>query len=146
MRTQLKVLLTLSLLAGLAPMARAASLREKDFTGFAADRVFAAAVKAARESFMVNRVDARRMTFVFHTDVTLTYNFDWTASVVKTQEGVKLLLNVPGRPEVLNSREGERIAELLFEATEENLAKENVIECRMPPPINRETLVFGKKG
>ena len=132
MRTQLKVLVTLSLLSMILPVAHAASLRERDFTGFSGDRIFAAAFKAARESFMVTKVDPRNMTFVFHTDVTLTNNFNWTASVVKTQGGIRLVLDVPGRPEVLASRSGERIAELLFEATEENLAKENVIECAAP--------------
>lgn len=146
MRKQTKVFLALSLLAVLAPMARAASLRERDFTGFPGDRVFAAAVKAARENFVVNRVDTPRMTVVFHTDVTLTHNFDWTASLVKAPEGVKLVLNVPGRPEVLASREGERIAAMLFEATEENLAKENVIECGLPRPVHRKTPAFWKQA
>jgi len=129
MRTQRMILVTLSLFGLFALIARAASLRERDFTGFSGDRVFAAALKAARENYMVTRVDPRNMTFVFHTDVTLTNNFNWTASVVKMQGGVKLVFDVPGRPEVLASRSGEHITELLFQATLESLMKEDIIEC-----------------
>jgi hypothetical protein len=145
MRTQRMMLVTLSLLGLFALIARAASLRERDFTGFSGDRVFAAALKAARENFMVTKVDPRNMTFVFHTDVTLTNNFNWTASVVKMQGGVKLVFDVPGRPEVLASRSGERVSELLFEATEENLAKEEIIECGAHPTHPLGSVVW-KKG
>ncbi len=124
-------LLALSLLAIVSPAARAASSTERVFTGFSGDQVFAAAVKAAHENYRVTRVDKKSMTLVFHTDATLTYDFDWYASVVKTQGGVKLVVNVPGQPEVLASRAGERIAEQLFQATVENLMKEDLIECRV---------------
>jgi len=145
MRRLLAVLLTLSLLAIVVPVARAASSRERVFAGFPGDRVFAAAVKAARENYMVTRVDPKNMTFVFHTDVTFTNNFDWYASVVKTPGGVKLVLNVPGQPEVLASRMGERIAEQLFQGTEENLAKEDIIECGARRPTQGGS-VLCKKG
>jgi len=146
MRKQLIVLLTLSLLAIAVPAARAASSRERVFAGFPGDRVFAAAVKAARDNYMVTRVDPKNMTFVFHTDVTLTNNFDWYASVVKTPGGVKLVLNIPGQPEVLASRMGERIAEQLFQGTEENLAKEDIIECGVPGPTHAGASFLCKNG
>ena len=142
MKRRLTVLLTLSLLGSVVPVARSASLREKVFTGFSGDQIFAAAVKAARANYMVTRVDAKNMTFVFHTDVTLTDNFDWTASVEKTEGGVRLVLNVPSHPDVLMSSSGERIAEQLFEATVENLAKEDIIECRALPNAERTAAAF----
>lgn len=134
MRRLLTALLALSLSSLIIPMARAASPRERVFTGFAGDRVFEAAVKAARENFTVTSVDKRHMAIVFHADVTLGYNFDWNASVVKTQGGVKLVVTVPGQPDVLASSTGGRIAEQLFEATEKNLMKEDTIECRVQQP------------
>ena len=119
------------LLLGLAvPLAQAAASTEKAFTGFGADSVFQAAVKAAGENLRLTNVDRKSMTFVFHVDVASTYGFDWHGRVVKTNDAVRLVLTVPSQPQVLASTSGQRVAERLFEATVQKLMSEEVIYCR----------------
>lgn len=141
MRKQSIVFLTVWLLSVAVTAAQAAS-REKVFTGFAANQVFQAAVKAARENFMLTYVNEKNMTFVFHTDASLTYDFDWKASVTKTRDGVELVLNVPSQPQVLASGLGERIAERLFEAAVQNLATQEIIDCRSLRPVSGNGVLF----
>ena len=145
MRKQSIGFLTVLLLSVAVTAAQAAS-REKVFTGFAGNQVFQSAVKAARENFMLTYVDEKNMTFVFHTDTSLTYGFDWKASVMKTRDGVKLILNVPSQPQMLASGLGERIAERLFEATVHNLATEGIVDCRLLRPAAGNGAVLSSNG
>lgn len=87
-------ILALLLIAAFAPGIALARPKERVFNA-SPERIFAAAVAAARENFALTHIDERAMTFGFHTGISYTSNgFDCDVSVVPTGEGSKVIVRV----------------------------------------------------
>jgi len=118
------------LLALLVPVTMGPRTRERVYPGYSPEQVFQAALSGAMESFSITEVDAKNLTFSFHT---VAYGsalrprfFDMTVSAVETEYGAKLVLEVPMN--CMESVRGatDRIASALFGDTERLLEMESL--------------------
>jgi hypothetical protein len=109
--------LILLIMVLLTPLTASANQRGRIFYHASTDRVFQAALKASHENFVVTYIDKKGMTFAFHT----SDRFDCKASVAKTLDGVKVLLDVRKGRHGFASEAEYRIADSVLDATGRNL-------------------------
>lgn len=117
------------LLALLVPVTMGSRTRERVYMGYSPEQAFQAALSGAMENFTVTDVDAKNLTFTFHTAIypnTRPRFFDLTLSAMGTNFGAKLVLQVPMRcPESFRGAT-DRIADTLFRDTERILEMESL--------------------